>query len=179
MTDKGVGYHEGCQYHLEQELCYYEICTKEGLINGAMGFVTDFEYIYSSLSVVHVKFNDSFVGVNFMESSKNNFIPIRPYNQEFIYKGRIIDRLTFSSAPCWACTVHKTQGMPLESAVTCISLGRTLFIAGRAYVAMSRVRFLNQLYLVDLCPQRLYADATVLEEYDRLHQLFMSFFDST
>lgn len=69
--------------------------------------------------------------------------------------------------------------MPLESAVTCISLGRTLFIAGQAYVAMSRVRFLSQLYLVDLCPQRLYADATVLEEYDRLYQLFMIFSDST
>lgn len=42
------------------------ICTKEGLINGAMGFVTDFEYIDSSLFVVYVKFNDSSVGVNFM-----------------------------------------------------------------------------------------------------------------
>lgn len=90
------------------------ICTKEGLINGAMGFGSDFEYIDSSLSVVYVKFNDSSVGVNFMESSKNNFIPIRPYNQELIYKGRIVDRLNFPLAPCWACTVHKTQGLSLE-----------------------------------------------------------------
>lgn len=142
-----------------------------------MGFVADFEYIDSSLSVVYVKFNDSSVGVNFMESFKNNSIPIRPYNQEFICKNGIIDRLTFPLAQCWACTVYKTQGLSLESAV--ISLGRTLFQAGQAYVVMSRVRSLNQLYLVDLCPQRLYADATVLEEYDRLYQLFMSFSDST
>lgn len=58
------------------------ICTKEGLINGAMGSGSDFEYIDSSLSVVYMKFNDSSVGVNFMESSKNNSIPIRPYNQK-------------------------------------------------------------------------------------------------
>lgn len=142
-----------------------------------MGFGSDFEYIDSSLSVVYMKFNDSSVGVNFMESSKNNSIPIRPYNQKFIYKGRIIDRLNFPLAPCWACTVHKTEGLSLENAV--ISLGRTFCQSGQAYVAMSRVRSLNQLYLVDLCPQRLYADATVLEEYDRLYQLFMSFSDST
>lgn len=157
------------------------ICTKEGLINGAMGFVTGFEYIDSSLPVVYVKINDSSVGVNFMESSKNNYIPIRLYNQEFIYKGRIINTLTFPLAPCWACTVHKTQGLSLESAV--ISLGRILFQAGQAYVGMSWVRSLNQLYLVDLCPQGLYADATVYvyvyEEYDRLYQLFTSFSDST
>lgn len=29
MTDKGVGYNEGCQYHLEQELCCYEIFVQK------------------------------------------------------------------------------------------------------------------------------------------------------
>lgn len=56
------------------------ICTKEGLLYGAMGFVTDFEFIDSSLSVVYVKFIDSSVGVYFMKSSTSNYIPIRLYN---------------------------------------------------------------------------------------------------
>lgn len=44
----------------------WNICKKEGFINGVMGFVIDFEYIDRVLFVVYVKFNDSFVGVNFI-----------------------------------------------------------------------------------------------------------------
>jgi hypothetical protein len=153
------------------------ICTKEGLINGAMGFVAEIQFANDSFSTVYVKFDDSTVGINFVESSKNNSIPIKPYSQEFIYKGRIIDRIIFPLSPCWACTVHKIQGLLLDSVV--ISLGKTLFQAGQACVTMSRVRSLNQLYLVELCPQKLYADVTVLEEYDRLYQLFMTFINLT
>ena len=71
--------------------------------------------------------------------------------------------------PCWACTVHKLQGISIKSAVVC--LGLDIFQAGQAYVALSRICSLDGVYLTSLCPQRIYADPSVMTEYVRLIRL--------
>lgn len=45
----------------------------------------------------------------------------------------------------WAVTIHKSQGLTLPSAV--INFGNGCFTSGQAYVALSRVKNLNGLYL--------------------------------
>jgi ATP-dependent DNA helicase PIF1 len=51
----------------------------------------------------------------------------------------------------WACTVHKAQGATLDSAL--IDIGLNTFEYGQAYVALSRVRSLESLYIHDLDPK--------------------------
>lgn len=64
--------------------------------------------------------------------------------------------------PCWALTVHKSQGMTLDSA--CVDLGRA-FATGQVYVALSRVRTLDGLYIKSLDPGKIKAHPKALEFY--------------
>lgn len=60
----------------------------------------------------------------------------------------------------WAVTIHKSQGMSLDAAE--IDLSRA-FVPGMGYVALSRVRSLDGLYLVGLGPQALQLDSDIYE----------------
>jgi hypothetical protein len=64
----------------------------------------------------------------------------------------------------WAITVHKSQGMTLDSAVMDLS---DCFVAGQGYVALSRVRSLDGLILKWLNSTALQIDARV-RQYDAL-----------
>lgn len=64
----------------------------------------------------------------------------------------------------WAITVHKSQGMTLDSAV--MDLGDA-FVAGQGYVALSRVRSLDGLILRGMNRRALEIDPRV-REYDEL-----------
>ncbi|GBN91231.1 hypothetical protein AVEN_249620-1 [Araneus ventricosus] len=69
----------------------------------------------------------------------------------------------------WAAIVHKTQGSTVDYAV--IYLGRKLFAAGQAYVAVSRVKSLDGLLIEELdCPKltgKVPCNNEALEEMDR------------
>jgi len=60
----------------------------------------------------------------------------------------------------WAVTIHKSQGMSLDAAE--IDLSKA-FVPGMGYVALSRVRSLDGLYLVGLGPQALQMDRDIYE----------------
>ena len=75
----------------------------------------------------------------------------------------------FPLVPSWAATIHKVQSLTLSRAVVCID--DTTFQHGQAYVALSRVQNLNQLYLLCLNMHKLTADPEVAKQYLRLWSL--------
>jgi hypothetical protein len=66
----------------------------------------------------------------------------------------------------WAITVHKSQGMTLDSAVVDLSKA---FEYGQGYVALSRVRSLETLYLIGYNQRSLEVHPEILEQ-DQLFQ---------
>jgi ATP-dependent DNA helicase PIF1 len=69
----------------------------------------------------------------------------------------------------WAITIHKSQGATLEAAE--IDAGKGIFECGQTYVALSRVKSLNGLYLTSFDPSRILVNKKVKEFYKRLTEL--------
>ena len=68
----------------------------------------------------------------------------------------------------WAVTIHKSQGSTLKSAE--IDIGSSVFAEGQTYVALSRVKSLEGLYLKTFNPQRIKTNKKVIEFYKQFYQ---------
>lgn len=71
--------------------------------------------------------------------------------------------------PSWAITIHKSQGSTLDMAE--IDIGNGIFECGQSYVALSRVRNLDGLYLSAFNPQKIKVNKKVKEYYDTLKMI--------
>jgi ATP-dependent DNA helicase PIF1 len=68
----------------------------------------------------------------------------------------------------WALTIHKIQGATLNLAE--IDIGNTIFEYGQTYVALSRVKSLEGLYLSAFNPHRIKANPTVKQFYSLMEK---------
>ncbi len=66
----------------------------------------------------------------------------------------------------WALTIHKSQGSTLEMAE--IDAGTGIFECGQTYVALSRVKSLDGLYLSAFDPSRIRINGAVKEFYEQM-----------
>ena len=157
----------------------HNINCGDGLVNGARGQIVGFKWPGNAsdqgkpgeLPVeVYVRFLDpnveriSRVPVS---SGEPDVVPIRPISARFFGKeGTLLQRTQIPLILCWAATVHKVQGLSLDAAV--IDLGVNVFEPGMAYVALSRVRTLGGLALLNFEPLKVKANKRVHEEMERL-----------
>lgn len=65
----------------------------------------------------------------------------------------------------YALTIHKCQGLTLSS--MCTSIDSDIFCSGQAYVALSRCKKLEDLYLLNLDPKKIIVDTDALE-YEKI-----------
>lgn len=65
----------------------------------------------------------------------------------------------------WAITIHKSQGMTLDKARCDIS---RIFTCGQAYVALSRVRKIEDLYIDGINYEKISADPKIIKFYQNL-----------
>ena len=80
-------------------------------------------------------------------------VPIEPVTAN-VYgrEGVTLQRTQLPLLPCWAATIHKVQRLSLDAAV--IDLGPKVFEDGMAYVALSRVRTLDGVAIIDQAKSR-------------------------
>jgi ATP-dependent DNA helicase PIF1 len=117
-----------------------------GLVNGSRGVVVGFDGM----------------GIPMVQFKHGAPIPIPAASWESdevegLYRKQIPLRLAY------AITIHKAQGATLDSAL--IDIGTSTFEYGQAYVALSRVRSLDSLYIWDIEPTAFKAHPKVKQFY--------------
>ncbi len=123
-----------------------KLLLKEGALVMAVKNATDRRYANGSLGIV-VDFDPltNYPVVEFRNGKTITMIPDSWEQRDGDKKRASIMQIPLRLA--WAITVHKSQGMTLDAAR--IDLSRA-FVEGMGYVALSRVKNLNNLYLAGL-----------------------------
>lgn len=123
-----------------------ELRLKEGALVMAVKNATDRKYANGSLGTV-LDF-DSATDYPIVEFRNGRVVTMLPDSWELRDGDK--KRASISQIPlrlAWAITVHKSQGMTLDAAR--IDLGKA-FVEGMGYVALSRVKNLDNLYLAGI-----------------------------
>ena len=141
-----------------QVMCVANIET-EGtypIVNGSRGVIINF----TSTGLPMIKFKSGIIkqiGHHIWELDDDN-------NINSMKKGYGIKQIPLILA--WAITIHKSQGSTLELAE--IDIGNGIFECGQSYVALSRVKDINGLYLTSFNPHKIKINKKVQEFYKQL-----------
>ncbi|XP_062592424.1 uncharacterized protein LOC134253849 [Saccostrea cucullata] len=152
----------------------------DGLTNGASCVVKYIEYKESQLrpAIVWVLFADSNIGISrrhqyrhlFSTNVNTAWTPIFEAKRTFVYNRKTYERVQFPLQPSAGKTIHKAQGATLSKAVISLAQTRQRKIPHIHYVALSRVRSLDGLFILDFNEKSLSKDETVDKEVDRLRE---------
>jgi len=134
-------------------MCTANVDMDNSICNGAQGIIIDF-IIGNKLPVV--KFSNGIIKTMEYE-----------FFQSSDYPTIVIGQIPLCLA--WALTIHKIQGASLS--IADMDLGNTIFEYGQTYVALSRVRTLEGLYLSAFNPQRIRANPLVKEFYSIIQDI--------
>jgi ATP-dependent DNA helicase PIF1 len=136
-----------------QVMCIINIKSEAGdilICNGSQGIITEF---CEFTGCPKVKYNN---GIH-MIMTRHNWLSDK------------IPGIGVSQVPLmlsWALTIHKSQGATLDAAE--IDVGSGIFECGQTYVALSRVKSLNGLYLSSFDAKRIRINKKVKEFYESL-----------
>jgi uracil-DNA glycosylase len=134
----------GCQVMLLTNLD-----VERGLVNGSRGVVVGFAH-------------DNTPIVQFLRGD-----PITIQRHEWVSnESAVVVRQQIPLRVAYALTIHKSQGATLDCAL--IDIGKNTFECGQAYVALSRVRNIESLYVWNVEPSRIRAHSAVVRFYESL-----------
>ncbi|HEY1064158.1 MAG TPA: HRDC domain-containing protein [Candidatus Saccharimonadales bacterium] len=145
---KGVLAPDKLQLKQGAEVMFVANNFAEGFVNGSRGQV--------------IGFKDNWPLVRLHDNER--IIKVEPHSWSLTEDGRV--RAEVAQIPlrlAWAITVHKSQGMSLDAAEIDLSQA---FTPGMGYVALSRVRSLDGVFLLGLNPTALLLHPDIYE-FDR------------
>jgi ATP-dependent DNA helicase PIF1 len=147
-----------CTEHLKLKMgalvmCSANVDIENGICNGSQGIIIDF-IGKDKLPKIH------FANGKEMVMSKHHW-------QSVDYPSIAIKQYPLQFA--WALTIHKIQGASLNMAE--IDVGTSIFEYGQTYVAMSRVKSLEGLYLNSFNPTKIRANPKVIQFYKQIPEI--------
>lgn len=129
-------------------MCISNIDLNLGIANGSTGIVVDF----SPEKLPIVQFNKNKIIIGKKEWKSKNVPGISIFQIPLIL--------------AWGITIHKAQGLTLDKAI--IDIGSDIFEAGQMYVALSRIKTLEEVFLKEFDINNLKINCKVLNYYKQL-----------
>ena len=126
-------------------MCVANLNMEMGVANGSTGIVVDF----TKEKYPVVQFEKCKMTVGMKEYKSDNIPGISSYQIPLIL--------------AWGITIHKAQGLTLERAI--LDIGKDIFECGQMYVALSRLKSLEGLYLEEFSLENLKININVLNFY--------------
>ena len=126
-------------------MCIANLDIGEGIANGTTGIIVDF----SPQKLPIVQFDKHKIVIGKKEWKSENVPGISVFQIPLIL--------------AWGITIHKAQGLTLDKAI--IDIGKDLFEAGQMYVALSRIKSLEGVYLKEFNINNLKINYKVLNYY--------------
>ena len=149
--------------------------VSDGLVNGARGTVQAIIKSGSEVTLVLVRFDHSRVGTKAIAQSQYRSqhpeaVPISRHEEAVFCIGKNkaaeVSRRQFPLVLAWATTIHKVQGLTMDQIV--VDMVDKVFDAGQAYVAFSRVKTLEGLFIKNFKAANIRVNADVVSEMNRL-----------
>ena len=126
-------------------MCVVNLDIDQGIVNGSQGKVKEFQ-----------------LGLPVVEFTNGHVCKIPCH----FWQSHVLPCIAVGQIPLvlsWATTIHKSQGMTLSRAE--MDLGNQVFECGQMYVALSRVKSLQGLYLSNFNPYKIKANPRVVKFY--------------
>ena len=150
MFEESLTICTGCQV-----MCICNLDQEKNLVNGSQGVILEFRYVPEK--------NQYYPLIQFDKIDEPVLIQENPWNLESNPKYSVQQLPIILS---WAITTHKSQGLSIEKAL--IDIGNNIFEFGQTYVALSRVKTLDGLYLTKVNAQKIKAHPKVVSFYNKL-----------
>jgi ATP-dependent DNA helicase PIF1 len=153
--DKDAPYEvELCIKEKSQVMLLVNQDSEAGLVNGSRGIVTGFDH-------------DGYPLVKFLNGPALPVrIPTAAWSSDSEKEGDGVTREQIPLRLAYALTIHKAQGASLDSAL--IDVGPSTFEYGQAYVALSRVRSMEALFIFEISQRAFRAHPAVKAFYANL-----------
>ena len=132
-------------------MCCVNMDMENGICNGSQGIIIDFVG-----KCPYVRFSNGYctvISMHYWQSEEYPKIAVGQYP------------LVLS----WALTIHKIQGATVDMAQ--IDIGQNIFEYGQTYVALSRIKSLDGLYLSGFHPLRIKSNPKVIEFYKHIPEI--------
>lgn len=133
-------------------MCVRNIDLEKGICNGTIGTVNEIDEHKQTIKMEFDNGTEYTFGLYDFESPSIAGFSIKQ----------------FPLIPAWAVTIHKSQGATLEKAY--MNLGNSIFAYGQIYVALSRVKSIQGLFLSSFDPCKIKTNPKITAFYEQFYE---------
>lgn len=150
-------------------MCTVNMDVDKGICNGSQGVVIGYSEANSvNLPEDVVRKTTGPLIIPVVQFSNGVVMKVAPHQrQSEEYPCIVVSQIPLCLA--WALTIHKIQGATLDMAE--MDIGRSIFAEGQSYVALSRVKTLDGLFLSEFNSTKIKANPLVVEFYSTFPEI--------